>query len=54
MYYNAATDRALQSLEQKAAETRRIIEKLNPPTPLDIVWSVNEGRWIKNPQLVSA
>lgn len=49
MYYNPTTDRALQTLEQKAEENRRIIEKLNPPAPNAIVWSVTEGRWIPNP-----
>lgn len=50
MYYNPTTDRALQTLEQKAEENRRIIEKLTPPIPNAIVWSVTEGRWIPNPE----
>lgn len=54
MYYNPTTDRALQSLEQKAEENRRIIEKLTPPKPNAIVWSVTEGRWINNPDYVAA
>lgn len=45
MRYNPSTDRA-QLLDTLAEETRKVIQKLNPPKPLDIVWSVQEGRWV--------
>jgi hypothetical protein len=48
MYYNPATEAAVRNLDDLAAETRRIISKLNPPKANDIVWSVSEGRWVKN------
>jgi hypothetical protein len=48
MYYNAATESAIRNIDELAAQNRQIIEKLNPPTPNNIVWSVTEGRWINN------
>ena len=48
MYYNPDTEKAIRSLDDLAAETRRVISKLNPPKANDIVWSVSEGRWVKN------
>lgn len=48
MYYNPATDRALQTLEQKAEENRKIIQKLTPAAPNAIVWDVAQGRWVPN------
>jgi hypothetical protein len=54
VYYNAATESAVRRLDDLAAQNRRIIEKLNPPTPNAIVWSVTEGRWINNPELIAA
>jgi hypothetical protein len=50
MYYNPETERAVRSIEQQAAENRKIIEKLSPPIPNAIVWSSLEGRWIPNPE----
>ena len=50
MYYNAETDRALQSLDQKAAENRAYIKNAVPlVAQLPKVWSVTEGRWVINP-----
>jgi hypothetical protein len=49
MYYNPATESAVRNLEDLAAETRKVLQKLNPPIPNKIVWSVSEGRWINNP-----
>jgi len=61
MYYNAATESAIRNIDELAAQNRQIIEKLNPPTPNNIVWSVTEGRWINNvaakpqpPELIAA
>lgn len=54
MYYNPATEAAVRSIEELAAQNRAIIEKLNPPAPRDIVWSSTEGRWVKNPALIPA
>lgn len=54
MYYNPATESAVRTIEALAEQNRKVIEKLNPPTPRDIVWSSIEGRWIKNPQLAAA
>lgn len=53
MYYNAATESAIRNIDELAAQNRQIIEKLNPPTPNNIVWSVTEGRWINNPELIA-
>lgn len=53
MYYNPATESAIRTIEALAEQNRKVIEKLNPPTPNNIVWSVTEGRWINNPQLAS-
>lgn len=53
MYYNPATESAVRTIEALAEANRKVIEKLNPPTPNDIVWSSIEGRWIKNPQLAT-
>jgi hypothetical protein len=50
MYYNPATEAAVRNLDDLAAETRRIIAKLNPPKANEIVWSSLEGRWVKNPE----
>lgn len=52
MRYNPDTDRA-KNLDDLAAQTRAVIQKLHPPKPSDIVWSSAEGRWIKNPDLVA-
>ena len=49
MYYNPATEAAVRNLDDLAAETRRVISKLNPPKANAIVWSSLEGRWINNP-----
>ena len=48
MYYNPDTEKAIRNLDDLAAETRRVISKLNPPKANDIVWSVSEGRWVNN------
>lgn len=48
MRYNPDTESAFRSLEALAEQTRKIITKLNPPAPKDIVWSVTEGRWVAN------
>jgi hypothetical protein len=48
MYYNPATEAAVRSLDELAAQNRQIIQKLNPPAPNDIVWSSIEGRWVNN------
>jgi hypothetical protein len=53
MYYNPATEAAVRSLDELAAQNRQIIQKLNPPAPNDIVWSVTEGRWVNNPALTT-
>jgi hypothetical protein len=52
MYYNPATESAVRNLDALAAETRKVIQKLNPPQPNDIVWSSLEGRWVKNPEYI--
>jgi hypothetical protein len=48
MYYNPATEAAVRNLDALAAETRKVLQKLNPPKANDIVWSVTEGRWVNN------
>lgn len=53
MYYNPATESAVRTIEALAEANRKVIEKLNPPAPREIVWSSIEGRWIKNPELTA-
>lgn len=50
MRYNPDTDRA-RSMDDLAEETRKVISKLNPPKPRDVVWDSLQGRWIPNPEL---
>lgn len=54
MYYNPATESAVRTIEALAEQNHKVIEKLNPPVPNNIVWSVTEGRWINNPVLATA
>jgi hypothetical protein len=54
MYYNPATESAVRKLEDLAAANRKVIAKLNPPQPKEIVWSSLEGRWINNPEYTAA
>lgn len=53
MYYNPATENAVRTIEDLAAETRAVITKLHPPKPNRIVWSSIEGRWIPNYEAIA-
>ena len=48
MYYNPSTESAVRNIEALAEQNRKVIQKLNPPAPQQIVWSSIEGRWINN------
>lgn len=52
MRYNPDTDRA-KNLDELAEETRKVIQKLNPPKPSNVVWSPELRRYIPNPELAA-
>jgi len=50
MYYNPDTERALRSIDELAAASRKAIKNAVPVVAqLPKVWSVTEGRWVFNP-----
>lgn len=45
MRYIPSTNKA-KTIDQLAEETRKVLARLHPQRPKEVIWSSSEGRWV--------